>query len=116
MIRRFEKCVSQSGYFATRLLLFFVFSLLLNECDLVFAGSCSKAECSLEDWGEWEGAIEEGTCVEQKRRREYSKATVYEQHIKECPSLPQECPAAPEESRTMCKPRKCPLHQILKLL
>jgi len=65
--------------------------------------SCSKADCTLQgDWGEWEGYVEEGTCTEQKRRREYTKTVVYEQHIKECPSLPQECPAAHEETRAMC--------------
>ena len=73
----------------------------------VFTGSCSKADCTLQgDWGEWEGYVEEGTCTEQKRTREYTKTVVYEQHIKECPGLPQECPAAHEETRAMCKQQK----------
>ena len=76
---------------------------LLNQRCFVLAGSCSKAECTLGDWGEWEGTVEEGNCTEQKRRREYRKRVIFEQHMKACPSLPQECPTAPEETRTMCK-------------
>ena len=69
----------------------------------LFAGSCPKAECSLGAWGKWEGAVEEGTCAEQKRRRKYTRTIVYEQHLEECPSLPQECPTDPIETRVMCK-------------
>ncbi|CAH3179044.1 unnamed protein product [Porites lobata] len=64
--------------------------------------SCSKAECSLGDWSEWEGKVEQGRCGTQKRRRVYTKETVYEQHDKQCPSLPQNCLAPVEESRAMC--------------
>ncbi|KAJ7387554.1 hypothetical protein OS493_000885 [Desmophyllum pertusum] len=64
---------------------------------------CSKADCTLEDWGEWEGAAKEGTCTEQKRTREYTKSVIYESHTKECPNLPQQCPPeANNETRTMC--------------
>lgn len=79
--------------------------LVLNQLEwtLSFSGSCSKAECSLGDWSEWEGKVEHGRCGTQKRRRVYTKETVYEQHDKQCPSLPQNCLAPVEESRAMCK-------------
>ena len=48
--------------------------------------------------------MEEGTCSEQKRIRGYSKSVVYESHVDECPSLPQECPQAIQQTRAMCKP------------
>ncbi|KAL9979967.1 hypothetical protein ACROYT_G008494 [Oculina patagonica] len=64
--------------------------------------SCSKADCTLKDWSEWEGAVEKGTCTEQKRTREYTKSVVHEYHVDECPSLPQECPQAIKQTRAMC--------------
>ena len=79
--------------------------LVLNQLEWTwsFSGSCSKAECSLGDWSNWEGKVEQGRCGTQKRRRVYTKETVYEQHEKQCPSLPQNCLAPVEESRAMCK-------------
>ena len=79
--------------------------LVLNQLEwtLSSSGSCSKAECSLGDWSKWEGKVEQGRCGTQKRRRVYTKETVYQQHEKQCPGLPQNCPAPVEESRAMCK-------------
>ena len=79
--------------------------LVLNQLEwaLSFSGSCSKAQCSLGDWSEWEGKVKQGSCGTQKRKRVYKKKTVYEQHGKQCPSLPQNCRAPLEESRAMCK-------------
>ena len=60
----------------------------------------------MEDWSEWKGAVEEGTCAEQKRTRGYSMFIDYESYLDECPSLPQECPKANEQTRAMCKSRE----------
>ena len=67
------------------------------------AGSCSKADCTLGDWSEWEGATEEDTCAEQRRTRGYTISVVYELHLDKCSILPQECPKPNEEKRVMCK-------------
>lgn len=64
--------------------------------------SCSKADCTLGDWSEWEGAVEEETCAEQRRTRGYTISVVYELHLDKCPTLPQECPKPNEEKRIMC--------------
>lgn len=65
--------------------------------------SCPKADCALEDWGEWKGSVAEGTCGQQKRTRGFTKSIVYEQHVNECPAnLPQKCPQALEETRKNC--------------
>lgn len=65
----------------------------------------------MEDWSEWKGSVEEGTCGQQKRTREYVKSVVYESHVSECPSLPQECPQPREETRAICRCKyaKCSL-------
>lgn len=73
------------------------------ETDLRNKCNCSRAECTLTDWGEWEGSPEEGNCVEQKRRRSYTETVLYELHSEKCPKIPQECPADHVENRTMCK-------------
>lgn len=85
-----------------------MFFFFLQELSVVhiFAGSCSKADCTMEDWSEWEGSVEEGTCAGQKRTRGYTMFIDYESHLDECPSLPQECPKANEQTRAMCKSRE----------
>ena len=83
----------------------FVFAFFLQRAKRgsYFAGSCSKADCTLGDWSEWEGAVEEGTCAEQRRTRGYTIFVVYELHLDKCPTLPQGCPKPNEQKRIMCK-------------
>ncbi|XP_031570928.1 uncharacterized protein LOC116305210 [Actinia tenebrosa] len=63
--------------------------------------SCSKAVCSLGNWGSWSGNAAQGQCGSQVRTRSYSKSIVYEER-QSCDGVSKDCPTAKSQTRKFC--------------